>query len=124
MNRCFLLSMAAARARTGPSAAAAEAPDSYAADLGRVYGGYQRMLAVKEGGETAGPATPARTRHAVGACRRGWRVRARTSPRSIRPSWRPYASANRDMFLALVGAAASQLLLSRVHDRQIQALRG
>jgi len=28
------------------------------------------------------------------------------------------------MFLALVGAAASQLLLSRVHDRQIQALRG
>jgi putative membrane protein len=29
-----------------------------------------------------------------------------------------------DMFLALVGAASSQLLLSRVHDRQIQALRG
>ena len=28
-----------------------------------------------------------------------------------------------DMFLALVGAAASQLLLSRVHDRQIRALQ-
>jgi putative membrane protein len=28
-----------------------------------------------------------------------------------------------DMFLALVGAAASQLLLSRLHDRQIRALQ-
>jgi putative membrane protein len=28
-----------------------------------------------------------------------------------------------DMFLALVGAAASQLVLSRAHDRQIEALR-
>ena len=29
-----------------------------------------------------------------------------------------------DMFLALVGATISQLLLARVHDREIQALRG
>jgi putative membrane protein len=29
-----------------------------------------------------------------------------------------------DMFLALAGAVASQLLLSRLHDRQIRALRG
>ncbi|HEX9685342.1 MAG TPA: DUF2238 domain-containing protein [Burkholderiales bacterium] len=29
-----------------------------------------------------------------------------------------------DMFLALVGATMSQLLLARVHDREIQALRG
>jgi len=46
-------------ALTGAMAAAAEAPDSYAADLGRVYGGYQRMLAMKEACDTAAPATRA-----------------------------------------------------------------
>jgi hypothetical protein len=40
-------------------AGAAQASDSYAADLGRVYGGYQRMLAMKEACDTAVPATRA-----------------------------------------------------------------
>ena len=38
-------------------AAAAEATGNYAADLATVYGGYQRMIAMKEACDTALPAT-------------------------------------------------------------------
>jgi len=58
MTGSSLLSIAAAMALTS-AAAAAQAPDSYAADLGRVYGGYQRMLALKEACDTAIPAARA-----------------------------------------------------------------
>ncbi|HEX9685341.1 MAG TPA: hypothetical protein VGA25_05760 [Burkholderiales bacterium] len=40
-------------------AATAQPPDTYATDLGRVYGGYQRMLALKEACDTALPAARA-----------------------------------------------------------------
>jgi len=40
-------------------AATAQTPDTYATDLGRVYGGYQRMLALKEACDTALPAARA-----------------------------------------------------------------
>lgn len=40
-------------------AAAADPPATYATSLGRVYGGYQRILAMKEACDTATPATRA-----------------------------------------------------------------
>ena len=58
MNRYSLLPVAAAMALAA-TAASAQAPVSYAADLGRVYGGYQRMLAMKEACDTAVPAARA-----------------------------------------------------------------
>lgn len=46
---------AAALALAIGTAAASEATGDYATDLGRVYGGYQRMLAMKEACDTAVP---------------------------------------------------------------------
>jgi hypothetical protein len=59
MNGYSLLTVALALALAVAAAAAAQAPNTYAADLGRVYGGYQRMLAMKEACDTAVPAARA-----------------------------------------------------------------
>jgi Skp family chaperone for outer membrane proteins len=59
MKRYFLARLSVALALTGSAASAAQTQDSYAADLGRVYGGYQRMLAMKEACDTAVPAARA-----------------------------------------------------------------
>lgn len=57
MNRYFVLPLAAAAVALMPAVAIpAQAQDSYAVDLGRVYGGYQRMLAMKEACDTSVPA--------------------------------------------------------------------
>jgi hypothetical protein len=56
MNRFLILPLVAAIALAPAVAIAAQAQDSYAVDLGRVYGGYQRMLAMKEACDTAVPA--------------------------------------------------------------------
>ena len=61
MKRRLLLSAALMLTVAG-AAAAAQAPDTYADSLGRVYGGYQRMLALKEACDTVYPA--ARAAHA------------------------------------------------------------
>jgi hypothetical protein len=57
MSGYLLFAAAVAAALTG--VAAAQPPDSYAADLGRVYGGYQRMLAMKDACDMAVPAARA-----------------------------------------------------------------
>jgi hypothetical protein len=59
MRRRFLLLLVLAMAAAARVALAAQAQDTYAVDLGRVYGGYQRMLAMKEACDTAAPATRA-----------------------------------------------------------------
>lgn len=59
MNRYPLVPAAVALALATAAAAAGEPQDTYAADLGRVYGGYQRMLAMKEACDTAVPAARA-----------------------------------------------------------------
>lgn len=59
----FALAAAAAAAALAHAAGAAESSGDYATDLGRVYGGYQRMLAMKEACDTAVPASrPANAR--------------------------------------------------------------
>ena len=55
MDRVLFSVFAAALALATGVAAAAEATGDYATDLGRVYGGYQRMLAMKEACDTAVP---------------------------------------------------------------------
>jgi hypothetical protein len=59
MSRYPFFPAAVALALAAVPAAAAEPQDTYAADLGRVYGGYQRMLAMKEACDTAVPAARA-----------------------------------------------------------------
>lgn len=49
------LILAPALALAVVTAAASEATGDYATDLGRVYGGYQRMLAMREACDTAAP---------------------------------------------------------------------
>ena len=55
MGRVLFSVFAAALALATGAAAASEATGDYATDLGRVYGGYQRMLAMKEACDTAVP---------------------------------------------------------------------
>lgn len=59
MERVKSVLLAAALALAPSVAAASEATGDYATDLGRVYGGYQRMLAMKEACDTAAPSTRA-----------------------------------------------------------------
>jgi hypothetical protein len=59
MSRYPFFAAAVALAVAASAVAAAEPQNTYAADLGRVYGGYQRMLAMKEACDTAVPATRA-----------------------------------------------------------------
>lgn len=57
MRRYLLLTLVVMAASAACATPAARAQDTYAVDLGRVYGGYQRMLAMKEACDTAAPAT-------------------------------------------------------------------
>jgi hypothetical protein len=65
---CLLLAAALA---LSTAAAASEATGDYATDLGRVYGGYQRMLAMKEACEAAAPSHRAANEKAFAA----WQAR-------------------------------------------------
>jgi hypothetical protein len=56
IRRSFLNIAAVAAALTCGTAAAAESTGNYAADLATVYGGHQRLLAMKEACDTAVPA--------------------------------------------------------------------
>lgn len=67
MSRFSLISLAAATALGCSVAAAQESSGDYATDLGRVYGAYQRMLAMKEACDTAAPATRAANDRAFAA---------------------------------------------------------
>lgn len=61
-------------ALTCATAASAESSGDYATDLGRVYGGYQRVLAMKEACDSAVPATRAANDKAFAA----WQARHRS----------------------------------------------
>src|SRR5690349_10879207 len=57
IRRSFLNFVAVAAALTCGTAVAGEATGNYAADLATVYGGHQRLLAMKEACDTAVPAS-------------------------------------------------------------------
>lgn len=73
MKRSFLILAVATVALAYGAALAAEASGDYATDLATVYGGYQRMLAMKEACDTAMPAARAANEKAFVA----WRTQHR-----------------------------------------------
>jgi len=74
MKRWLLIPAAVALALTCGGASAAGATGNYATDLATVYGGYQRLLAMKEACDTAIPASRSVTDKAFAA----WQAQHRT----------------------------------------------
>jgi hypothetical protein len=115
MRRTLLLALviltAAARA-----ALAAQAQDTYAADLGRVYGGYQRMLAMKEACDTAAPSTRAANDPAFAAWQAQHRALIQDLQRRVKAMVLA-ASADKDDYVRNVGQYEGAILLERKEYR-------
>ena len=101
---------------TGAIAAAAEGPDRYAADLGRVFGGYQRMLAMKEACDTAIPAARAANDKAFAA----WQAQHRTLVQDLQRRVKAMvlaASSDKEDYVRNVGKYEGAILLERKEYR-------
>ena len=110
MNKYSLLPAAAMA--LAASAASAQAPDSYAADLGRVYGGYQRMLAMKEACDTAVPAARAANDKAFSA----WQAQHRSLIQDLQRRVKAMilaASTDKDDYVRNIGQYEGEILLER-----------
>ena len=99
-------------ALTCGTAAAAEAPDNYAVNLGRVYGGYQRMLAMKEACDTAVPAARAANDRAFAA----WQAQHRSLIQDLQRRVKAMilaASTDKDDYVRNIGQYEGEILLER-----------
>jgi len=116
MKELSLMLAAAMVALACAIAAAAEAPDSYATDLGRVYGGYQRMLAMKEACDTAVPAARAANDKAFAA----WHAQHRTLVQDLQrrvTAMIVAASTDKDDYVRNIGKYEGAILLERKEYR-------
>ena len=114
----LLSSVAAAMALAGGSAIAAESSGNYAADLARVYGGYQRILALKEACDTAVPATRAANNKAYAA----WEAQHRTLLQDLRQRVDAMirgASKDREDYVRNLGKYEGEILLQRKEYRDM-----
>jgi hypothetical protein len=114
MNGTLLAAAALAAALTG--AVAAQSPDSYATDLGRVYGGYQRMLAMKEACDTAVPAARAANDKAFAL----WQAQHRTLIQELQRRVQAMilaASTDREDYVRNIGKYEGAILLERKEYR-------
>ena len=129
MSRYLFFEAAAALALAAAPAAAAEPQDTYAADLGRVYGGYQRLLAIKEACDTAVPATRAANDKAFAM----WQTRhgpiIQDLQRRVTAMVRA-ASTDKDDYVRNIGKYEGAILLERKEYRDtllglgVEELRG
>jgi hypothetical protein len=93
-------------------AATAQTPDTYATDLGRVYGGYQRMLALKEACDTALPAA----RAANGKAFALWQVQHQSLIEDLERRVKAMvlaASSDKDDYVRNIGKYEGAILLER-----------
>jgi hypothetical protein len=114
MNGTLLAAAALAAALTG--AVAAQSPDSYATDLGRVYGGYQRMLAMKEACDTAVPAARAANDKAFAL----WQAQHRTLIQELQRRVQAMilaASTDKEDYVRNIGKYEGAILLERKEYR-------
>ena len=115
MNGYFRLVAAAALAlactRVAPQPA-----DSYAVDLGRVYGGYQRMLAMKEACDAAVPATRASNDKAFAAWQAQYRPLIQDLQRRVQVMI-VAASTDKDDYVRNIGKYEGAILLQRKEYR-------
>ena len=94
------------------SGVAAQPADSYATDLGRVYGGYKRLLAMKEACDTAVPATRAANDKAFAI----WQTRHGPLIQDLQRRVRAMvlaASTDKDDYVRNVGKYEGAILLER-----------
>jgi hypothetical protein len=116
MNRYSLLTLVATVALTPAVAIPAQAQDSYAVDLGRVYGGYQRMLAMKEACDTAVPAARAANDKAFAI----WLAQHQSLIQDLQRRVKAMvlaASADKDDYVRNVGKYEGAILLQRKEYR-------
>jgi len=102
----------------GGTAAAAETPGNYATDLGRVYGGYQRILALKEACDTAVPAARAANNRAFAA----WEAQHRALLLDLRQRVEAMiraASKDKDEYVRNLGKYQGAILLERKEYRDV-----
>jgi len=97
-------------------AAEAQVPDSYAADLGRVYGGYQRMLAMKEACDSAVPAARAANDKAFAAWQAQHRMLIQDLQRRV-TAMILAASTDKDDYVRNIGQYEGAILLERKEYR-------
>jgi len=115
MNGYFPL-LAAAALALACARVAAQPADSYAADLGRVYGGYQRMLAMKEACDTAVPVARAANDKAFAA----WQAQHRPLIQDLQRRVQAMilaASTDKDDYVRNIGKYEGAILLERKEYR-------
>jgi len=103
---------------SGGTAAAAEAPGNYATDLARVYGGYQRILALKEACDTAVPAARAANNRAYAA----WEAQHRALLQNLRQRVEAMilgASKDKEEYARNLGKYEGEILLQRKEYRDM-----
>ena len=98
------------------AAAAAQPPDTYATDLGRVFGGYQRMLAMKEACDTAVPATRAANGKAFAAWQAQHSALVQDLQRRV-TAMILAASTDKDDYVRNIGQYEGAILLQRKEYR-------
>ncbi|HKA39103.1 MAG TPA: hypothetical protein VKD25_05005 [Burkholderiales bacterium] len=116
--KVLLRMLAVAAALAAGVAAAADAPGSYAADLGRVYGGYQRLLALKEACETRAPDLRAATDKAFAAWHAQHRALLQDLQRRVDAMIRA-ASKDKDEYVRNIGQYEGAILLERKGYRDL-----
>lgn len=114
-----LLSIAvAAMALAGGPAVAAESSGTYASDLARVYGGYQRILALKEACDTAVPAARAVNGRAYSA----WEAQHRALLQDLQlrvSAMIRAASKDKEEYARNLGKYEGEILLQRKEYREM-----
>lgn len=108
----------AAMALAGGLAAAAESTGNYATDLARVYGGYQRILALKEACDTAIPAARAANGKAFAAWEQQHRALLQDLRQRVEAMIRA-ASKDKDEYVRNLGKYEGDILLQRKEYRDL-----
>jgi len=113
-----LSSLVAAMALAGGIAVAAETSGNYATDLGRVYGGYQRILAMKEACDTAVPAARAANNRAYAAWEAQHRALLEDLQQRVSAMIRA-ASKDKEDYVRNLGKYEGEILLQRKEYRDL-----
>ena len=105
-------------ALAGGIAVAAETSGNYATDLGRVYGGYQRILAMKEACDTAVPAARAANNRAYAAWEAQHRALLEDLQQRVSAMIRA-ASKDKEDYVRNLGKYDGEILLQRKEYRDM-----
>ena len=110
-------------ALAGGIAVAAETSGNYATDLGRVYGGYQRILAMKEACDTAVPAARAANNRAYAAWEAQHRALLEDLQQRVSAMIRA-ASKDKEDYVRNLGKYDGEILLQRKEYRDMLVALG